>query len=462
MARDNPQITQSGAAPGYKPTDTGDDVPDFGAARQHTLVELVRFASDLRSEGVRVPASATLDAARALAVVGLGDREGAANALRATLLSETTDTDAFEAAFPTFWHRLRSGLDRIATAHEGPEPGDDDEETGEVEASPGNSASDDPDTLDDADPPELSGEGDGEVEVRIPTERRHATGDRAATTGDADARRYSAVGGRERVEAAVARLTDDETAAIDRFVDALSTLPGRRRRRSTAGDQVEARRALRASLQTGGAPMELPRSAPSPAELRCCLLVDVSGSVLDTVDRSVLLSFADRLHDTAREAGVFLFDTDLVEVTAQFAGADGDPAAALRNAEIEWGGGTKIGDAFASLRDRHPHAVDRRTVVVVVSDGLDVGDQDTLAGSITWLAERAGAVVWLNPLAVSPKYEPESRGMATSLPYLDALFGFAEPADLAEAARQLEHRGLSGSVGYEYDPRRADPGGDSA
>jgi uncharacterized protein with von Willebrand factor type A (vWA) domain len=459
MARDHPRITQSGGSPrGLDRDATGEDVPDFGAARQHVLVELVRLASDLRSEGVRVPASASLDAARALAVVGLGDRDHAEDALRATLLSAATDTDAFAEAFPTFWHRLRSGLDRIATAHEGPEAGDDGDD--EAEQTAGAAAPDDPDTLEDADPPDVSGEGDGDVEVRIPTERRHATGDRAAATGDGDARRYSAVGGRQRVDVAAARLTDDETAAIDRFVDVLSTLPGRRRQRSAAGDQVEARRALRASLQTGGAPMELPRSEPTPAELRCCLLVDVSGSVLDTVDRSVLLSFADRLHDSAREAGVFLFDTDLVEVTAQFAGADGDPAAALREAEVEWGGGTEIGGAFTSLRDRHPHTVDRRTVVVIVSDGLDVGDQDTLSAGITWLAERAGAVVWLNPLAVSPDYEPRSRGMATSLPYLDALFGFAEPADLAEAARQLEQRGLDGPVGYEYDPRRA--GGDPA
>jgi uncharacterized protein with von Willebrand factor type A (vWA) domain len=460
MARDHPRITQSGAAPrGLDRDSTGEDVPDFGAARQHVLVELVRFASDLRNQGVQVPASASLDAARALAVVGLSDRDHAADALRATLLSEATDTDAFEEAFPTFWHRLRSGIDRIATAHEGPEPGDEDDET---EQTTGASTSDDPDTLEGADPPDISAEGDGEVEVRVPTDRQHASGDRPAATGEGDARRYSAVGGRERVDVAAARLTDDETAAIDRFVDALSTLPGRRRQRSSAGDQVAARRALRASLQTGGTPMELPRSGPSPAELRCCLLVDVSGSVLDTVDRSVLLSFADRLHDSAREAGVFLFDTDLVEVTAQFAGADGDPAAALREAEIEWGGGTKIGGAFAALRDGHPHAVDRRTVVVVVSDGLDVGDQDTLSAGITWLAERAGAVVWLNPLAVSTEFEPRSRGMATSLPYLDALFGFAEPADLAEAARQIEQRGLDGPVGYEYDPRRTRNGGDQA
>jgi uncharacterized protein with von Willebrand factor type A (vWA) domain len=460
MARDHPKITQSGGSPSLSRDDPGEDVPDFGAARQHTLVELVRFASDLRNEGVRVPPSASLDAARALAVVGLSDRDPVEDALRATLLSEATDTDTFEEAFPTFWQRLRSGFDRIATAHDGPSPDNEDDGDGERNQTAGATASDDPDTLEDADPPDVSGEGDGDVEVRIPTERRHATGDRAATTGEGDARRYSAVGGRERVDVAAARLTDDETAAIDRFVDVLSTLPGRRRQHSSAGDQVEARRALRASLQTGGAPMELPRSDASPAELRCCLLVDVSGSVLDTVDRSVLLSFADRLHDSAREAGVFLFDTDLIEVTAQFAGADGDPAAALREAEVEWGGGTEIGGAFGALRNRHPHAVDRRTVVVVVSDGLDVGDQDTLADGITWLAERAGAVVWLNPLAVSPEFEPRSRGMATSLPYLDALFGFAEPADLAEAARQLEQRGLDGPVGYEYDPRRTGNGGD--
>jgi uncharacterized protein with von Willebrand factor type A (vWA) domain len=460
MARDHPRITQSGGAPrGLDAPSEGDDVPDFGAARQHTLIELVRFASDLRSEGVRVPASASLDAARALSVVGLGDRDRVADALRATLLSETTDVEPFESAFPTFWHRLRSGLDRIATAHDGPDPGDD--EDGDA-ADDG--AADDPDTLDGADPPDATDDDNdgGDVEVRIPTERQRATGDRAATDSDGDARRYSAVGGRERVEVAAARLRDEEAAAVDRFVAALSTLPGRRRRRSTAGEQVEARRALRASLETGGVPMELPRSDPVPAELRCCLLIDVSGSVLDTIDRSVLLSFADRLYGAAREAGVFLFDTDLTEVTAQFAGGEGDPAAALREAEIEWGGGTKIGGAFAALRGRHPHAVDRRTVVIVVSDGLDVGDQERLSEGITWLADRAGAVVWLNPLAVSPEFEPRSRGMSTALPYLDALFGFAGPSDLGEAARQIEQRGLGGPVGFEYDPRRADDGGDPA
>jgi len=84
----------------------------------------------------------------------------------------------------------------------------------------------------------------------------------------------------------------------------------------------------------------------------------------------------------------------------------------------------------------------------------------TMKDGVTWLADRAGALLWLNPLAVSAEFEPRSRGMATSEPYVDALFAFAEPAALGEAAQQLERRGLGGPVGYEYDRRRRESGGD--
>lgn len=432
---------------------TRGDVPDFRGARRHVLVELLRFVAAIRDDGVAVPANGPLDAARALAAVGLEDEARVAAALRASLLSEAAHGEAFEEAFPTFWHRLRTGIDRIATADARPSPtganGDDDGSEAGRDAERAEEA----ELSTDADPPELGGDDEGNPTVRMPTERSHASGRRATTSDDSDARRYSATGGSELVDAERPSLSSGALSAVDRFVDALATLPGRRRRRSDAGSAVDARGALRASLQTGGAPIDLPRTEPTPTELRCRLLVDVSGSVLDTVDRSALLALAERFVRSALDARVFLFDTDLVEATEPFARADGDPAAALRAAEVRWGGGTRIGDAFVTLRRRDPYAVDRRTVVVVVSDGLDVGDDDLLVDGITWLAERASAVVWLNPLAVSPAFEPTSRGMSTVVPYVDALFGFAEPADLAAAARRLERRGLDGPVGSGADVR---------
>jgi uncharacterized protein with von Willebrand factor type A (vWA) domain len=296
------------------------------------------------------------------------------------------------------------------------------------------------------------------VSVRIPTEQRHVS-DRAesAETDGSESRRYSAVGGSQPVDATAVPSPDDPEA-IEQFVDALGVLPGRRSRRSHRGASIDARAALRESLDTGGAPLELPYTAPVESELRCCLLIDVSGSVLDTVDRGALLALGERLATRSRSPRVFLFDTELVEATAAFADAVGEPAAALAAAEIEWGGGTRIGHAFETLRRTAPHAVDRRTVVVVVSDGLDVGDNDLLAEGITWLGDRSRAVVWLNPLAVSPAFEPTSRGMATVEPYLDALFGFATAADLRAAASQLDRLGFGGAIGYERDRGRTDRG----
>lgn len=431
------------------------NTPDFRAARKHVLVELARFVDDLRNEGVTVPGTGMLDAARALSVVGLGDRDRVAAAVRATVVSEAGDVADFEDAFPTFWHRLRSGIDRIATADTGPSAeGGSEDDTPAAEG--GDDGAKDPGILQDVDPPDLDGEngdGDGDVEVRIPTDRAHASGDRASESSESDARRYSAVGGSSLVDDAVPAPSSRDVAAIDRFVDALATLPGRRRRRAPSGPAVDSRAALRASLETGGTPLDIPRREQTRSEVRCCLLVDVSGSVLDTVDRGALLALVDRVTSTALDTRVFLFDTDVVEATEVVIRAEGSTADALRAAAVEWGGGTRIGAALTTIRQTAPHAVDRRTVVVVVSDGLDVGEPELLADGITWVADRADSVVWLNPLAVSQSFEPASRGMSTVEPYLDALFGFAEAPDLAAAANQLERRGLAGQVGYEFEPK---------
>ncbi len=219
MSRDTGDPSSENPAPeGFDALDDRDGAPDFGAARKHLLTELVRLVAVLRNDGVTVPASGTLSAARALATVGLDDEKRVAAALRASLLSETTDAEAFEEAFPTFWHRLRGGFDRIATAPDGPEASaDGTDDTEDSDGSTGESGGD-AGTLSDAEPPETDEERDGEVSVRIPTDRRHASGDRPAQSGDSESRRYSAVGEREPVDDAIPTPQSGELAAIDRFV----------------------------------------------------------------------------------------------------------------------------------------------------------------------------------------------------------------------------------------------------
>lgn len=67
--------------------------------------------------------------------------------------------------------------------------------------------------------------------------------------------------------------------------------------------------------------------------------------------------------------------------------------------------------------------------------------------------DRAERMLWLNPLVTAPSDEPTARGMAAAVPYLDGLFAFAGPDDIAELARQLRQMGAGGRIGYGFDAR---------
>ena len=415
------------------------EVPDFVAARDHVREELVRFVRVLRRAGVSVPANAGVTAARALVEVGFTDRDRAKTALRACLVTERADIETFEDLFCEFWRRLTAGLDFDGPAEQpadGPEGG----------LAPLGGETPSGDGSEGADPETTS--------VDAPGDRGAVVGREVGTDEEGESvttARYSRTGKRSGVAVpdAAAERFDDAFADLTR---ALADLPGRRWR---AGDgRADVRRALRASLSTGGTVVEVPRRERAQSAVPALVLVDVSRSVLDVIDRSFLLDFLQRARTDWRDARVFFFDEDLREVTRSFdAESRRDALDALERAETEWGGGTHIGGSMARLRRAFPAAVDRRTVALVVSDGLEMGDVSTLEAEVSWLSARARSVLWLNPLATAPEYEPTARGMAAALPYLDGLFAFTDPTDLAEMVRQLRRQGLGGRVGHEYDRR---------
>ncbi|MEF8781995.1 MAG: VWA domain-containing protein [Haloarculaceae archaeon] len=423
--------------------------PDFATARDHVLREVLRLTRLLRGDGVAVPANAALPAVEALIRVGLEDRRRVRAAMRATLVTDPRDCEILDEHFPEFWYRLRTGLEATATADEGEERAEDsDGESGRTDIEGATEATDLADALD----------GDAEESIEEAAVLSRRVSESPADSPDAGAAEeragtYSAAGSRTEVADATGDAGRVSTAAMRRFAQTLATLSGRRWSRARAGDAVDARRALRESLETGGVTVTLPARERNRTAVRACVLVDVSQSVLDAIDREFLLSVVDELVDGERSVRAFFFDTDIREVTGVFETSEGDPATALERAEVAWGGGTRIGDSLDTLRRRWPHAVGRRTVTLVISDGLDVGEIGSLEDGMTWLARRSRAVVWLNPLAATREYEPTCRGMATALPYVDGLFAFAGPADVDEVTRQLERRGPGGSVGYEHDFR---------
>jgi uncharacterized protein len=207
-------------------------------------------------------------------------------------------------------------------------------------------------------------------------------------------------------------------------------VPQRRtRRREWARDgSPDLRRTLRRSFRTGGDPVDRAFRGRRSRRRRLVLLLDVSGSMADY--SRALLCFAHAALRSDRRWEAFCFGTRLTRVTQALALRDPDEALRRAAAEVvDWDGGTRIGESLKAFLDRYGHSgMARGAVVVICSDGLEVGEPELLAEQMARLARLAHRVVWLNPLQEDPAYEPLARGMRAALPSIDL---FASGHDLA-------------------------------
>jgi uncharacterized protein len=201
-----------------------------------------------------------------------------------------------------------------------------------------------------------------------------------------------------------------------------------RRREWARAGAPDLRRTLRRSFRTGGDPLDRAFRGRRSRRRRLVLLLDVSGSMADY--SRALLCFAHAALRSDRRWEAFCFGTRLTRVTQALALRDPDEA--LRRAAeevVDWDGGTRIGESLKAFLDRYGHSgMARGAVVVICSDGLEIGDPELLAEQMARLARLAHRVVWLNPLQEDPAYEPLARGMRAALPSIDL---FASGHDLA-------------------------------
>jgi uncharacterized protein len=230
-----------------------------------------------------------------------------------------------------------------------------------------------------------------------------------------------------------AEMTDEELADVATLMRQLQLFPPsrrtRRRERARAG-APDLRRTLRRSFRTGGEPVERAWRRRRRKPRRLVLLLDVSGSMADYSRALLLFAHAAIRADANWEA--FCFGTRLTRVTKALVRTDTDDALRHAAAEVfDWSGGTRIGDAVNGLIATQ---VARGAVVVICSDGLDVGDPELLREAMARLGRLAHRVVWLNPLKEDPAYAPLARGMQAALPHVDAFLGGHNLASLEAIA----------------------------
>ena len=227
-----------------------------------------------------------------------------------------------------------------------------------------------------------------------------------------------------------------EAAAV--LVRRLRAGTSRRWRPAARGPRFDFRRTLRASLHTGGEAV-LPKWRARPKRHpRFVMLIDGSRS-MGTSSRPALQT-AVALSAAAANTETFAFSTMLRRVTREVRRAAAGEHRTI-DLHLAWGGGTTIGTCLHEFLVHHGGRVlGPDTVVIIASDGLDVGSPDLLRDSMASLARRALAILWINPLLATRGYEPTAAGMRLARPFVSALTTVNHAADLKAFARAYPRR----------------------
>jgi uncharacterized protein len=368
---------------------------------------LVLLAASMRAAGARVGVDELLSAHRALGAVDASDRDAAYFALRATMCSRRSDLAAFDAAFAELFTAL------------GPPP-------------PGP-------------PPAL----DEVASLVLP--RWAVPGGETPQAVEADVQVVPAAWSDLELlhEKDFAEYTESERLAARAIMRRLAaagpqrpsrrTRPARRRGAPPHPARPDLRRTIRASLRTGGDPFERHWREPAQRPRPLVLVCDVSGS-MEPYAR-MLLQYLQACVAARRRVEAFVFGTRLTRVTGELAGRDPDRALdRAAGAAEDWSGGTRIGEALATLNREHGRRLGRGAIVVLLSDGWDRGDPQQLTREMARLGRCAHRLIWLNPLKASPDYEPLTRGMQAALPYVDHFLAGNSLASLEELAILMEGR----------------------
>jgi len=403
--------------------------------------QLLEFAGDLREEGMAVGTSELLDAFAALRHVGWSRQADFREALAATVAKSPEDRRVFDLVFERFFFRAAEAEASRQGVGEGSARG---QAADELELDLEELRRQIAAALAEGSEAQLGdlarlaiaafsqGEGSGVLGVDVQRIRR-ALGLRTEPQADLphdDPRRHGVP--REQLRRFEQQLRHElerdliertaslppkrplseldralptgpiqDLAAVHRVVAQLKrrlATQGRERKGRTPHAHVDVRRTMRASLQTGGVPVELRYRPRRPRRPEIFVLCDVSTSV--TSASTFFLSVLHALHDAFRKLRSFVFIERISEVTEVFE-RERDfrtaSEAVSRDAGVaDISGYTDYGRVWTEFLAEIEDELHPRATVIVLGDARTNGrpPRDDVFAAIT---ARAGRTFWLNP-----------------------------------------------------------------
>ncbi|MBW1998826.1 MAG: VWA domain-containing protein [Deltaproteobacteria bacterium] len=366
---------------------------------------VILFSRFLKNKGFKVFPSSVVDALRSVEGTGICNREEFFYSLRANFVTNDMEWKIFGELFEEFWQDFDIQEDECK--------GDD--ETHEQS---------------DGEESDSSSVIQVESELQVGSMSEDPVGDDSGRPAT-----YSPVSRLERKNFSEISTKDILTTQLilRKIISPFKTVVRRRYRRSKRAGDIDFRRVIRHSLKAEGVPLELFYRRKKKRLKRLVVLADVSGS-MDRYARFVM-PFIMGLADIGSRVEIFVFSTSLTPVTPILRRYDINRALeTISRRVLDWSGGTRIGYSLHQFnRGYGDRFLNKQTVIVILSDGWDLGGRNILKREMENLSRKAHAVVWLNPLAGDSDYRPICMGMQTALPYVDYFF----PANNMESLKRV-------------------------
>lgn len=364
------------------------------------------FGDRLRRAGGTVPTTAMADLCEALGATPPGRVEELYWAMRVTLVRRQPDLETFDRVFDAAFRQAETGADPHAR-RQGEPPDRAPIPSGTLASVPGSRRQ--PEESEQSGlpwrtlPRSTPGDESSEDELLLPELRP------------------SALAGLD--DTPFEEFDETQLAELGRWLERVAPQwPVRRSRRVRArrrGDRISLRQSIAASRRTGWEPLlDLRRQHRVERPRSLTLVTDVSASM-----QSYSAAYLHLMRAFARtgRAETFAFSTTLTRLTPALVHRSAETALALAEERVvdRWGGTHLAGSLRELLTSRHGSHL-RGGVLILASDGWDSDSPEELRDVMACLRRRVRRVVWLNPRAGAPGFEPLVGSMAAALPFCDA------------------------------------------
>ncbi len=241
-----------------------------------------------------------------------------------------------------------------------------------------------------------------------------------------------------------ADLSEDEMRLMMRLLKRLAHKiahqKSRLRKSSKKHKKLDLKRTIRLNLRKGGDIQRLVFSQKKDKKLKLVLLCDVSKSMELYSRFFVHLIYA--FQNAYDKIETFVFSTALHRVSDILDNEEFEKAFDTISDRVpHWSGGTTIGSCLQDFEQNYGHAMlDKKTIVLILSDGWDTGDPESIKFAMKAIYKKSRRVIWLNPLAGNPNFSPDAIGMKTALPYIDVLASAHNLVSLKAALQSIQKR----------------------